>query len=113
MLKVESNNKIILTRGDSGTLNLSITEGEETYDYSDDTVVFGVKRSVNDKDCVLMKTVENGKIVFTPEDTKNMEFGDYLYDVEVRHTDTSGEEPVTSVYTVIAAAKFVVGYEVV
>lgn len=113
MLTIDGN-KIVLTRGDSACIELTIKDAEgNDYDYSGDTVVFGVKRSVNDKECVLTIPVTDNKITFTPEMTKNMQFGDYLYDVQLTHVDDSGEEPVTSVYTVIAAAKFVVGYEVV
>lgn len=116
MLTIDGN-KIVLTRGDSACIELTIKDAEgNDYDYSGDTVVFGVKRSVNDKECVLTIPVTDNKITFTPEMTKNMQFGDYLYDVQLTHTEEAeeeGEEDVVSVYTVIAAAKFVVGYEIV
>ncbi len=115
MLTIDGN-KIVLTRGDSAEIELTLTDAQgETYDYSDDTVTFGIKRSVYDKDCVLTKTVENGKISFEPSDTETLEYGDYLYDIEVRHTveaESEEEEDTVQVYTPIAAAKFTLGYNV-
>lgn len=113
MLKVDEKNGITLTRGDSAVFSVTVEdEHGETYDYSDDTVKFGVKRSAFDTDCVLEKTVEDGQVVLTPEDTENMEYGDYLYDIEITHVDDSGEEPVTDVWTPIAAARFTLGFNV-
>lgn len=107
MLKIDENMGITLTRGDSAELTLTLTDGSgETYDFSADTVRFGVKRSPLDTgEPVLVKTVENGKITFEPNDTAAMEFGDYRYDVEV--VTEAG-----AVYTPIAAARFTVGYNV-
>lgn len=115
MLKIDENNNILLTRGDSAELELTVKdEDNNDYDYSNDVVKFGVKRSALDKtEPMLKKTFdENGKIYFAPEDTENMEFGDYLYDVEISHTEGEGEEAVTTVTTVIAAAKFSIGWNV-
>ena len=109
MLKVDEQNGITLTRGDSATLEVVIKDGEETYDYSGDVVKFGVKRSPFDAECVLEKTVEDGKIVLEPEDTETLEFGDYVYDVQLTHVD---EDEATSIYTPIAAARFSIGYSV-
>lgn len=107
-------NSIFLTRGDSAELTLSLTDSQGSpYDFSGDTVRFGVKRNAFDAECVIEKTVTDGKITFAPEDTESLEFGDYLYDVEVRHTVNAGEEnEAVQVYTPIAAAKFSLGYNV-
>lgn len=108
MLKIDENLGITLTRGDSGEFTLTVKDASgNSYDFSHDTVRFGVKRSPLDTTAaVLVKTFdENGKIAFTPDDTKSMEFGDYRYDVEVETQDGA-------VYTVIAAARFTLGYEV-
>lgn len=109
MLIIDEKNNIKLTRGDSATLELSIKDGEgETYDFSGDVVKFGVKRSALDNgEALLQKTFdENGKIAFTPEDTKDMAYGDYIYNVTVYHTteaESEEEEDVVDVYTVICA----------
>lgn len=110
MLTVDEKNGITLTRGDSAELEVVIKDANgDTYDYSNDTVKFGVKRTAFESACVLEKTVEDGKIVLTPEDTKTMEYGDYLYDIQVAVT---GEDESVSIYTPIAAARFSLGYEV-
>ena len=110
MLKVDEQNGITLTRGDSAILDVTIKDGDgNTYDYSDDEVKFGVKRSAFDTECVLEKTVEDGKITLEPEDTAELEFGDYLYDIQLTHVDESEN---TSIFTPIAAARFSVGFNV-
>lgn len=115
MLVVDEKNNIMLTRGDSAKFKLTLTDSEgETYDYSNDEVKFGIKRSAFDASCVLEKTVVDGAIELEPADTESMEFGDYLYSVEVRHTveaETEGEEDKIEVYTPIVA-KFSLGYNV-
>ena len=115
MLTVDEKNNVVLTRGDSAKFELTLTDSEgETYDYSNDEVKFGVKRSAFDASCVLEKTVEDGVIELEPADTESMEFGDYLYAVEVRHTveaESEGEEDKVEVYTPIVA-KFSLGYNV-
>lgn len=115
MLVVDENMNIKLTRGDSAKLTLSLTDSEgDAYDFSEDEVRFGVKRSAFDTACVLEKEVEDGEIVLTPEDTESMEFGDYLYGIEVKHTveaETEGEEDTVEIYTPIVA-KFSLGYNV-
>lgn len=110
MLVVDENNNIKITRGDSAELTIALKDAEgETYDYSEDVVKFGVKRSAFDTSCVIEKTVTDSKVVLTPADTETLEFGDYLYDVEVRHTNESEE---VEVYTPISAARFTIGYNV-
>ena len=83
----ENTNAIQLTRGDTAKITVSFTEGGDPYDFSDDVVKFEL----------------------TPDDTKDMEFGDYLYDIEIQHTvegETEEDEDTVEVYTPIAAAKF-------
>lgn len=108
MLIVSEDNSIFLTRGDNAEIEITLTKDGQTYDYSNDDVKFGMKRSAFDTDCVLEKEIVDGKLVLTEDDTKDLEFGDYLYDVELR-TEVEGEE---QVYTPIAAAKFSIGYNV-
>ena len=106
MFKVDGNN-IYLTRGDTAVIELTITDGEgETYDYSNDTVKFAVKRFVTDATPVIEKTFEDGSITITPEDTKELSFGPYLYDIQL--TSEDGE----TVATVIIPSTFTVGPEV-
>ena len=115
MLTVDEKNNILLTRGDSAKFELALTDSEgEAYDFGGDEVRFGVKRSAFDATCVLEKTVEDGVITLEPADTESMEFGDYLYAVEVRHTveaESEEEEDKIEIYTPIVA-RFSLGYNV-
>ena len=116
MLVVDSESmNIKLTRGDSAKFELTLTDSEgETYDYSNDTVKFGVKRSAFDENCVIEKDVVDGVITLEPADTESMEFGDYLYSIEVRHTveaESEEEEDKVEIYTPIVA-RFSLGYNV-
>lgn len=105
MVKV-TENQIFLTKGDSAELDVVIKDGEETYDYSNDTVKLGIKKNFADAECVVEKTVdENGKITFEPDDTKDLEVGTYFYDLKV--VTASG-----LVCTVIAASQFIIGHSV-
>jgi len=102
MVVVDANMNIKMTRGDSAELTVALTTaGGESYDFSDDTVKFGVKQSAWERDLMLEKTVDSstGKFVIEPEDTANMPFGDYLFDVRVYHTDS---EEKTSISTPIS-----------
>lgn len=120
MLIVDNNNGITLTRGDTAEFVLTVEEaGTETeYDFSNDTVKFGVKRNAYDTEYVLEKTVdsETGKLKLTHDDTKDLEFGDYLYSVRIEHTveaESEEDEDTTEIYTPIAGARFSLGYDIV
>ncbi len=72
-----SNQNIFLTRGDTAKIALSITSaGNSAYDSTKDTVVLTVKKSTTDKEKILQKTASH-------DDTKNLDYGDYVYDVQL------------------------------
>ena len=79
-------------------------------------VKFVVKRSQQDSEVVLEKTVEDSKIDLKPEDTNSIDgFGDFLYAIKVYHTveaESAEEEDTVDVYTPIVA-RFTLGYNVV
>ena len=104
MVKV-TGNQIFLTKGDSALLEVKIMNGEEEYDYSADTVKLGIKRQLSDDECIIEKTVEDGKIAFEPNDSKNLQCGQYYYDLKV--VTAEGQ-----VCTVIGASQFVLGNSV-
>ena len=106
MLKVNADNSIELTRGDTARISLSITKADGTpYDYSADTVLFSVKTSVLSTELVLQKTVTDGTVYIAPSDTEELKYGDYVYDVEL--TTQSGD-----VCTIITPARFTLTAEV-
>lgn len=89
------NKKIYMVRGDSESFTVRLRD-KKTKEYKDfvtgDTVYFTVKKTINDTDKELQKIAtifDEGKAVFEilPEDTKEMAYGDYVYDVQLTDTD--------------------------
>lgn len=114
MIEVTNGGNVKIIRGDTGVLELSIEDAQgQSYDFSGDTVILTVKKSSWDKDAVIQKTFNSDKqVVFEVEDTKNLAFGDYVFDVQLTHTEGEGTEAITTVDTVIPVHKFTVGQEV-
>ena len=103
MVKADEN-KIYIQRGNSATFSIELMDEStgEPYDFSEDTVVFTVKRFLTDREPLLQKTVVNGMVTITTEDTNELNFGQYFYDVTLLT-----ENGILS--TVIGPAQFVVG----
>lgn len=101
------NNNISITRGDSAIFALSIKKADgEPYKIAEgDTVIFTVKMSTFDTKIITQKTVVDGVVRLHPEDTKDLEYGTYYYDVELTQADGF-------VSTVISPHKFIVEQEV-
>lgn len=84
-----SDNKIYLTRGDSLSIELDLTDsaGSKYIPAEGDKVEFTVKSSVSVKDPLIVKT---GTLInINYEDTAGLPFGGYVYDVQV--TFANGE----------------------
>ena len=108
MFKINANNCIFLTRGDSAVLDVSVTQADgSAYTPSGDvTLYFSVKKTVNDTEYVLQKSITNlsESISIEPPDTTALNCGKYVYDVELH----DGE----NVYTIIPPTLFTLGEEV-
>lgn len=84
MFKIE-NKKIQITRGDTGMFTLSLSQDGQEYDYSSDAVVLTVKKNVYTTETVMQKHISYGEnVVIEPSDTAELDFGDYVYDVQVK-----------------------------
>ena len=105
MLIVDSDNNIKLTRGDTAILTLSVTRNGSEYDFSSDLVQFTVKRNTVTEDIVIQKTFSGTSITINPSDTKNLQYTDLKYDVQI--INSSNE-----VYTVITPHDFILTEEV-
>lgn len=110
MYTVSSNNVIKMTRGDTMSLNVVLYEGDVIYEPEvGDTIRFALKRNqlnvagseYTDQAPLILKTIptDTMKLVILPTDTKDLGFGEYVYDVELRKADGT-------VDTFIPAAKF-------
>ena len=96
-------NRISITRGDSAQIMLTIRDrvtGRPFVPGPDDRLTFTVKRELSDDIPLVVKTLDNGIVrreqdcllVLAPEDTAQIPFGTYRYDVELvlasGYTDT-------------------------
>lgn len=84
-----SGNNIYMTRGDTATLDLTITnEDGSIYTPGDtDVILFTVKKSTADCDVVLQKRALDGKITIKATETASLPYGTYYYDVELSRAD--------------------------
>lgn len=83
-------NRISLTRGDSLILNFTIKKNEEDYvPVAGDVIRFALKQQIPDDEPLILKTADNSSMTITlePEDTKNLAFGTYVYDIELTTVD--------------------------
>lgn len=100
-----SNDKITITRGDTGKFTVKVynTLREEFELEYGDEVLFTVKTSTKVVPHLIQKV--GPEIVINPEDTKNLEYKTYVYDIQL--TLSNGE-----VHTIISPSDFTVLPEV-
>ena len=106
MVKVQGTT-ICMTRGDTAEINLSIKDDSNVeYDLVEgDVVVFSVKQNLSDEAYLIQKTFSDKEIVIEHEDTKELSFGEYLYDVQITFSDGK-------VATIITPSKLILEGEV-
>lgn len=88
--------KIILTRGDSGSITVAIRDGAFA---SGDKVEFTVRKKIDDPTKSIYKcitTFDQGKalIILQPEDTKRLNVRPYVYDIQITRQDGTVLTPV-------------------
>jgi len=111
MLYIENDGTIRLTRGDTAYFGVSIIDSSTGTEYEpsdDDVILFTIKKSVNASDSLIQKKfgeVNNNLFKLLPEDTSDLRYGRYQYDVQL--TRGNGD-----VYTVIPPTVFEVMKEV-
>lgn len=109
MLKVDDDNKIQLTRGDTARFEVGVKNevDDSEYELEDgDILRFTVKKSSEDENSLIQKKITSGTLIhIEPEDTKSLPCGKYTYDVEL--TTKNGD-----VYTIIPPTGFTLLKEV-
>lgn len=84
---------ITLTRGDTFAADIGIFQpnGDPYIPSAGDKIRFAMKQNAKDKECLILKDIPivTLKLVLEPEDTKNLEFGNYVYDIQL--TKLNGE----------------------
>lgn len=105
-----SNNVISITRGDSlrTTITIFTDDGNEYTPEDGDVVTFGLKKTINDEECLIEKVIPHDtmELYLSADETKALEYGEYLYDVQIKFA-------IGDVYTFITYTKFKVTGEVV
>lgn len=100
---------ITLTRGDTLKVEVSILQGDgEPYVPGESDVIrFALKKNYEDVNPLILKVIPNDTLLLTidPEDTKQLPFGKYVYDIQL--TNGAGE-----VDTFITKARFTLSEEV-
>lgn len=104
-----SGTTITLTRGDTFVAIITITDsdGEPYVPVVGDSIRFAMKSTYSDAEPLLVKEIpiDTMKLTLEPEDTTNLKFGQYVYDIQL--TKATGE-----VDTFITMAKIKITEEV-
>ena len=76
---------ISIIRGDSAIFELNIVDANKNIytPKEDDTITLTVKTSTRSKEVVFQKQWDDGKFIINPEDTKELRYGNYVYDVQL------------------------------
>lgn len=105
MLKIDEEDNIYLTRGDTAIIDIALfdEDGEPYAMLSSDRLVFTL-RKLYDKGVILIeKEVDEPSFSFTSADTKDLDFGAYVYDIYLQNTG--------KIDTFIAEKTFTIGEE--
>lgn len=110
MLLIDRDNAIHLTRGDTARFQIdrakNLASNEDYIFAPEDTVRLTIKKTENSDTILVQKVISGGQLFhIEPQDTKELKFGSYTYDVEL--TTAMGD-----VYTVVGPAEFEITKEV-
>lgn len=88
MFEVDKKQNIKITRGDSAYFTVGMVAKKSRIPYepqTGDVVRFAVKKDYEDETVLIRKTIPNDTLLLhlVPSDTKDLPFGDYVYDVEL------------------------------
>ena len=90
MVKLQGTN-ITMTRGDTARVQVSIAnpDGTEYKPLNGDVVRFAMKKSYYDENPLVLKNIPIDTLLLTiePTDTKPLQFGKYVYDIELTQRD--------------------------
>lgn len=100
---------ISLTRGDTCIVQIVVKDDKDA-DYvptAGDNIRFACKKTYNDDEVLIMKDIPTDTLILKidPEDTKDLVFGDYVYDIQL--TKANGD-----VDTFITTSKLILTQEV-
>lgn len=106
---ISDNNEITLTRGDTLKCTIVLTDDESGEAYvpvEGDSIRFALKRdkmnskktNYSDEEPLIRKNIPIDSLFLQldPEDTKNLPFGTYVYDIEITFTDGTVDTFITT-----------------
>lgn len=100
---------ISLTKGDTLKITIEIKNADGTVytPISGDAIRFAMKKNITDAVCLIIKEipVNTMQLEFAPSDTANMDYGIYVYDMQI--TLVNGD-----VYTFVTESSFIITEEV-
>ena len=98
---------IRITRGDTAFLSVELFDDKGKYELkAGDTLELSAKKSINDTEYSIHIIANNNAVfTFNPSDTENLNYGSYLYDIQL--TLSNGD-----VFTVIPLSHIVILEEV-
>jgi uncharacterized membrane protein YkoI len=107
MFTIVSNGDIQLTRGDTARFTVAINNNGQPYTVQeDDVITLTVKATYEDTKALIEKKITGDDLIhIKPIDTKGLDFGRYVYDVQL--TTADGDN-----YTVVADKTFTIANEV-
>ena len=100
------NNAITLTRGDTFIAQIALSLNGEPYTpIEGDEIRFAVKHKTmtptrsdySDEEPLILVTIPNDTLILRldPSDTKDLDFGDYVYDIQITFADGSVDTFIT------------------
>lgn len=106
MFYTDLENNIFITRGDTGAFHVTLTDrnGEQYMPSEGELLRFAMaKRYDAGKDILIDKEfpAEELMIYLNPQDTKNLKFGEHVYDVELKDENGDYVETVISARMII------------
>jgi len=91
VLKINPDNTIMLTRGDTARIQVTITSADgSVYEPTEaDHVRFAVKKRYTDKEPLLLIDIPTSTMLLEilPEHTSSLSFGTYRYDIQITMAD--------------------------
>lgn len=90
MLRIDEDNNIYLTKGDTAIIDISLTyDGEPWTMPASDSIYFALKRNVNFNYTVFSREYEEPSIELYQADTNALSFGEYDYSMTYNHSSGS------------------------
>ena len=107
--------KIVMPRGDIRIVGFTIkSESQEPLEL--DNIYFTLKRNYKSRDILLQKTLASGSIeciddnvyqfAIEPEDTDHLDYGDYVFDIEVVSNSAHIKQTFIGVFTLTQEVTF-------